>query len=110
EGAPLVLLNRVADVSISTLFDNQPVDAGTIVAEAKCTPLLIAATRLTEAEQIVHAASEYRAVVDVTPFPPAQVGLLIRERLDNGVRARTQAVLARKLAWFGPTLLADAPA
>ena len=50
DAAALARLNAVPDVSIYTLFDQQPVDAGTVVAEAKCTPLLIAATHLDAAD------------------------------------------------------------
>src|SRR5215212_675331 len=49
--AVLARLNAVPDLAVYTLFDNQPVEAGTVIAEAKCTPLLVNRTRLAEAEQ-----------------------------------------------------------
>jgi hypothetical protein len=39
--AALAALNSVPDIAVYTLFDNQPVEAGTVVAEAKCTPLVV---------------------------------------------------------------------
>lgn len=107
DAAALARLNAVPDVSIYTLFDNQPLDAGTVVAEAKCTPLLIAGARLAEAEQAVAGGTAYPAVVDVLPFHPARAALLIRERLEGMAAERVRAGLARKLAWFGATLLPD---
>jgi hypothetical protein len=106
DAAALARLNAVPDVSVYTLFDNQPLDAGTVVAEAKCTPLLIAGARLAEADQAVGAGGgDYPAVVDVLPFAPARAALLIRERLEGMAADRVRAGLARKLAWFGATLL-----
>lgn len=104
--AALARLNAVPDVSIYTLFDQQPVDEGTVVAEAKCTPLMIAAEHLAAAEAAV-ADRAARGVVDVRPFRPARAVLLIRERLEGLTAGRVRAGLARKLAWFGATLLPD---
>lgn len=104
--AALAALNAVPNVTIYTLFDNQPVEAGTAVAEAKCTPLLISRARLAEAEQAARTLSPaYHAVVDVLPFRAARTALLIRERLEGKAIERTHAALSRKLAWFGATLL-----
>jgi hypothetical protein len=99
-------LNAVPDLAVYTLFDNQPVEAGTVLAEAKCTPLVVPRARLIEAEQVARSLSPtYRAVVDVLPFRPARAALLIRERLEGTASERTRAVLTRKLRWFGTTLL-----
>lgn len=105
--AALAALNAVPDIAVYTLFDNQPVEAGTVVAEAKCTPLVVPRTRLADAEQAARAlGSAYHAVVDVLPFRPARAALLIRERLEGTTGERTRQVITRKLAWFGATLLA----
>jgi hypothetical protein len=105
DGAALARLNAVPGISIYTLFDNQPVDAGTIVAEAKCTPLMIAEAQLAEAEGLATLDADYGAVVDVLPFAPARTALLIRERLEGTAAERVRAGLGRKLGWFGATLL-----
>lgn len=105
--AALARLNMIPDISIYTLFDQQPVDAGTVVAEAKCTPLMIAAEHLDAADGAAVVGAAYRAVVDVLPFAPARTVLLIRERLEGTAAERVRAGLARKLAWFGATLLPD---
>ncbi len=106
--AALARLNAVPDVSVYTLFDNQPVDAGTVVAEAKCTPLMIATEHLDAAADAAMVGADYRAVVDVLPFAPARTALLIRERLEGTAAERVRAGLGRKLAWFGASLLPDA--
>ena len=104
--AALAALNAVPDIAVYTLFDNQPVEAGTVVAEAKCTPLVVSRARLAAAEEAARALGPaYHAVVDVLPFRPARAALLIRERLEGAAGERTRQVITRKLAWFGSTLL-----
>ena len=102
----LAALNAIPDITVYTLFDNQPVEAGTVVAEAKCTPLVVSRARLADAEQAARALGPaYHAVVDVLPFRPARAALLIRERLEGTASERMRQVITRKLAWFGATLL-----
>jgi formylmethanofuran dehydrogenase subunit E len=67
---------------------------------------MIAAEHLAAAEAAVADRAD-RGVVDVRPFRPARAVLLIRERLEGLAAGRVRAGLARKLAWFGSTLLPD---
>jgi molybdopterin biosynthesis enzyme len=60
---------------------------------------------LAAAEGAAAVGAAYRAVVDVLPFAPARTALLIRERMEGTVAGRVRTGLARKLAWFGATLL-----
>ena len=108
DAALLGRLNRIPDVSVYTLFDRQPVEAGTTVAEAKCVPLVIAGQYLEEATRTVADAHATGAEpLTVAGFRPARAALLIRERLDGATRDRVRAGLAHKLAWFGAALLPD---
>ncbi len=103
DGAALAAANAVPDVSIYTLFDGTPVAEGTLLAEAKVTPLVAPRARVAEAAAILRGSAESSALA-VRPFQPHRAGLLIRERLAPAATARLAGVLRGKLAWFGSTL------
>jgi hypothetical protein len=89
----------VSSVSIYTLFGGQPVDAGTLVAEAKVTPLVVPASEIAQAE----AAAE-PPPISVLPFVAMRAAALVRERVGPAQARRVAESLAAKLEWFGSTL------
>jgi len=95
-------VNALAGISVFTLFDGQPVEPGEPVARAKVTPLVIsdATIRAIEAR-----AGAVRGLVSVVAFTPTTVGAIGQERLEDKQRARFEAALAQKIAWFGSRLL-----
>ena len=95
----LASMNRPGNVSVYTLLDGQPVQQGTVVAEAKVTPLVVAGAELTEAEQ-----AAIQPPVQVQPFRPLRAAALVRERISPAQAQRVSDSLARKLAWFGSSL------
>lgn len=95
----LMRLNSVEGVSVYTLFDRQPVKEGAVVAEAKVTPLLVAASTLKQAEAAVPSPLLY-----IAPFKQGRVAALIRERIGPNQAQRIVHGLSRKLAWFGASL------
>jgi hypothetical protein len=95
-------INYVEHVSVYTWFDGQVVDAGDEVGASKVTPLAVPEATLRQVERV---AREHAPVVDVAPFQPHVVGMVVSEQLDARSRARFEASIRDRLAWFGSTLL-----
>ena len=98
----LTRVNAEEGISVFTLFDRQPVDAGETVAKAKVTPLVIPGETLAAVERAARAAG---GVVVVHAFRPAVVGAVAPERLEPKQRQRFEAALRQKIDWFGGRLL-----
>jgi hypothetical protein len=98
----LTTVNAQEGISVFTLFDLQPVEAGETVAKAKVTPLVIPGERLTLVERVAREAS---GVVVVLPFQPTTVGAVAPERLEPKQRQRFETALQLKINWFGGSLL-----
>ncbi len=97
----LELVNEVPGMAVFTLFDNMAVEIGTEVAGAKVTPLVYALSRLEEVAEICAG----RSVLEILPFQPLKVGVVVREQLKPGPQARFSTAVSAKLAWFGAELL-----
>lgn len=105
-------LNELDDVSIFTIFDGQVVRPGDVLAGVKVTPLISTEAAVRAAEALAAGAGH---VVDVAPFRPLPVGVVIREALGSRERHRVVERLREKIAWFGSELIevaqvADDPA
>jgi len=100
--AALQAVNRLEGMSVFTLFDLQPVEAGEAVAKAKITPLAIPERLVKEAESRAWTAG---GLVTVTPFVPRVLGALSRESLAPPQRQRFESSLTEKIDWFGSRLL-----
>ena len=98
----LARVNTHEGISVFTLFDRQPVDAGETVAKAKVTPLVIPGDTLAAVEHVARLA---RGVVVVDAFRPAVVGAVGPERLEPKQRQRFEAAMKQKIDWFGGRLL-----
>jgi hypothetical protein len=98
----LTAVNAQHGISVFTLFDRQPVDAGETVAKAKVTPLVIAGDTLAAVEETARAA---RGVVTVRAFRAATIGAVAPERLEAKQRQRFETALRLKADWFGSRLL-----
>ena len=98
----LAAVNAQHGISVFTLFDRQPVDAGETVAKAKVTPLVIAGDTLAAVEETAHAAG---GVVTVEAFRAATLGAVAPERLEAKQRQRFETALRLKADWFGSRLL-----
>lgn len=99
---PLAKVNALEGISVFTLFDGQPVEAGEVVAKAKVTPLAIASQTIAKVERV---ARKEGGILGVTPFKPVIIGAVARESLDPKQRQRFEAALAEKVGWFGSRLL-----
>jgi hypothetical protein len=100
--ASLTTVNEQEGISVFTLFDRQPVEAGETVAKAKVTPLVIPRETLATVERVARAAG---GVVVVQAFRPTVVGAVAPERLEPKQRQRFDTALRQKIDWFGGSLL-----
>ncbi len=98
----LAAVNGLEGMSVFTLYDLQPVEAGEAVGKAKITPLAIPERLVKDAE-----ARAWRAggLVAVKPFQPHVLGVLSRETLAPPQRQRFESSLTEKVDWFGSRLL-----
>lgn len=90
-------LNAIPGIAVFTLFNDQPVSAGQVVAQAQITPLGLEREKLEEAESI---AGKSEGLVRVIPFAPRGVVVWVRER-SGTERERALRAVAGRLAWFG---------
>ncbi|MGH8311634.1 MAG: hypothetical protein ACRETX_17805, partial [Steroidobacteraceae bacterium] len=95
-------INALDGISLYTLFDGQPVAERETIARGKIVPFAIPEATIELAER---AASAGNGVLHVRRFIPWRVGAVIQESLGDRAMARSHAVLAEKLGWFGSTLL-----
>ncbi|MDB5080726.1 MAG: hypothetical protein JWP00_2650 [Chloroflexi bacterium] len=94
-------LNELPGIAVFTLYDAMAVNAGTEVAGAKVTPLVYPLNLLEQVGKIAQG----QPVIDVLPFQPYKVGVVVREQLAPKPRARFMEAVEKKLAWFGSELL-----
>ena len=98
----LQAVNALEGMSVFTLYDLQPVEAGETVAKAKITPLAMPEVLVKEAEERAWAAG---GLVTVKEFLPRVVGAVARENLEPRQRQRFESSLTEKIDWFGSRLL-----
>jgi hypothetical protein len=98
----LETVNALEGMSVFTLYDFQPVEAGETVAKAKITPLAMPEALVKQAEQ---RAWEAGGLVTVRAFEPRLLGAVTRETLETGQRQRFESALDEKVKWFGSRLL-----
>ena len=94
-------LNELPGIAVFTLYDAMAVNAGTEVAGAKVIPLVYPLNLL---EQVAPIVAD-KPVIDVIPFKPLKVGVIVREQLAPGPQARFKEAVRHKLAWFGAEAL-----
>jgi len=92
-------VNRVDGVTVFTLLDRQPVLPGKIVAGVKVTPIAIPEASIVEVERLCIQAE--RPPLAVLPFQPKRVAVLATEGLNERTRERFQAVVQKKIGWYG---------
>jgi len=101
-GEALHAVNSLAGMSVFTLWDLVPVEAGETVAKAKITPLAMPESLVKQAEE---RAWEAGGLVRVDGFAPRIVGAVAREHLEPRQRQRFESSLTEKVDWFGSRLL-----
>jgi molybdenum cofactor cytidylyltransferase len=103
--ATLAAVNLIDGVTVFTVPDGLPVDAGRTLAGVKVTPLAIAETAVVAAEQAASASSSGTEVLSVRPFLPLRLAAIVRQQLTDNARARFERSLALRSDWYGGTVL-----
>lgn len=99
--AAIDAINALPDLGLFTLYDRMVVLPGKIVAGAKITPV---ATRRALIDEAIRIAKS-RTVIEVKPFLPLKVGIVITETMDDATRARFDQNAKEKISWYGADLL-----
>ena len=100
--AALDAVNQIEGMSVFTLYDLQPVDAGEVVARAKITPLAMPEVLVKQAEERGWSAG---GLLSVKGFDARVLGAVTRENLEPRQRQRFESSLMEKGDWFGSRLL-----
>lgn len=95
-------INQAEGVGLFTVPDHLPVVPGKIVAGAKIAPVSIPAAVLDGIAGLLRRSG--RPVLEVRPFLPHRVGVVITEGLAENLRARFETAVTRKMAWYGSTI------
>ena len=96
-------VNRIGDLTVSTLPDHYPVKPGARLASMRIVPLV------TREEQILRAESlcRGRKLLDLLPYRPLKTGIIITgsEIYHGRIRDRFEAVARKKLAAYPGKIL-----
>jgi molybdenum cofactor cytidylyltransferase len=99
--ATLAAVNLVDGVTVFTVPDGLPVDAGRTLAGVKVTPLAIAETAVVAAERAAATIPNGNNVLTVHPFLPLRVAAIVRQHLTDNARARFERSLGLRSDWYG---------
>ncbi len=103
--ATLAAVNLVDGVTVFTVPDGLPVDAGRTLAGVKVTPLAIAETAVVAAEGAAATSPDGSSVLSVRPFLPLRVAAIVRQQLTDNARARFERSLGLRSDWYGGSVL-----
>jgi molybdenum cofactor cytidylyltransferase len=101
----LAAVNFIDGVTVFTVPDGLPVDAGRTLAGVKVTPLAIAETAVVAAEQAAESPSG-SGVLSVLPFQPLRLAAIVRQQLTDNARARFERSLGLRSDWYGGSVSA----
>ncbi len=96
-------INTFGSVGVFTVPDRLPVVPGKIVAGAKIATVAIERSILDEIERFLAGRDE--PVLQVMPFLPHRVGVVVTEGLADAVRERFERTVRDKIAWYGSAVL-----
>jgi len=96
-------INRHPPAGIFTVLDRLPVVPGKIVAGAKIATVAMAESTLGEIEAFL--AGRSRPVLQVKPYLPHRVGVVVTEGLAPKLRDRFEASVRSKMTWYGSDVL-----
>jgi molybdenum cofactor cytidylyltransferase len=97
-------VNAVDGVTVFTVPDGLPVNAGRTLAGVKVTPLAIAESSVVAAERAAIRSPDGARVLEVQPFLPLRVAAIVRQHLTDETRARFERSLAIRSTWYGGTV------
>ncbi|MBE6913496.1 MAG: molybdopterin-binding protein [Ruminococcaceae bacterium] len=91
-------INRIGDITITTLPDHYPVTPGARLASMRIVPLVTQETQIAQAEQLCRS----RALFRLLPYRKKTVGIIITgsEIYHGRIRDKFEAVARKKLAAY----------
>lgn len=101
--ALLAAVNRIGDITITTLPDHYPVKAGDRLASMRIVPLVTEERQIAEAEALCADKQLY----DLQPFKPLKVGIIITgsEIYHGRIKDKFERVARAKLAHYPAEIL-----
>jgi molybdenum cofactor cytidylyltransferase len=105
--ARLDALNALDEaLTVATLADYEPVEAGQMLATVKIIPFAAPRAAIERGEQLLRDAAP---LVQVAPFRPQEIGLVLTRVKDSkdSVLAKTEQAVAQRLAQFGSRIKAQ---
>jgi hypothetical protein len=94
-------LNRIDPVEVFTAWDGTVVDAGALVGSVKIAPHVVDTRTLERVERLVQRGG---AVVDVAPFLPRRVAVVVKESIRAPARERFEASVRAKVESLGSSV------
>jgi hypothetical protein len=94
-------LNRLDPIEVFTAWDGAVVDAGALVGSVKIAPHVVASSVLDHVERLTATGTP---VVDVAPFLPRRVAVVVKESLRAPARERFETSIRAKVEGLGSTL------
>ena len=101
--ALLAAVNRIGDITITTLPDHYPVKAGDRLASMRIVPLVTEERQIAEAEALCAGKQLY----DLRPFKPLKVGIILTgsEIYHGRIKDKFERVARAKLAHYPAEIL-----
>ncbi|HEV8490183.1 MAG TPA: molybdopterin-binding protein [Candidatus Limnocylindrales bacterium] len=94
-------LNRLDPIEVFSAFDGSVVSAGDLVASVKVAPHVVDRAVVERAERL---ASRGGPVVDVAPFVPSRIGVIVKESIRAPARERFERSVRAKVESLGSTV------